>query len=67
MREEGKYDVKVNVIPNELENYMAVTISNNLGFTNRIQFTNSILYPLVKNLSKRSLSIRIYEQFWNTQ
>ena len=57
MREEGKYDVKVNVITNELEKYMAVTISNNLGFINSIQFTNSILDPLVKNLSKRILSI----------
>ena len=33
MQEISKFDVKVNVIPNGLEKYMAFTIDNNLAFT----------------------------------
>ena len=35
MGEIGKFDVKVNDIPNELEKYMAFTINNNLIFIGR--------------------------------
>ena len=51
IREIGKFDVKVNVIPNELEKYMAFTISNNLVFIDSMQFMNSSVDALVKNLS----------------
>ena len=51
MQEIGKSDVKISVIPNELEKYMAFTINNNLVFIDSIQFINSGLDALVKNLT----------------
>ena len=51
MQEIGKFEVKVNVIPNRLEQYMAFTINNNLVFIDSTQFFNSSLDALVKNLS----------------
>ena len=51
MQEIGKFDVKVNVILNGLENYMDFTINNNLVFVDGMQFMNSSLHALVKNLS----------------
>ena len=47
----GKFDVKVNVIPNGLEKYMAFTINTNLIFIDSMQFMNSSLDSLVSNLS----------------
>ena len=47
----GKSDVKVNVIPNGLEKYMAFTINKNLVFIDSKQFMNPSLDSLVKNLS----------------
>ena len=43
MQETGKYDVKVNVIPNGLEKYMAFIINKNLVFIGSMQFMNSSL------------------------
>ena len=51
MQETGKYDVKVNVIPNGLEKYMAFTINRRLFFIGSMQFMNSSLDVLVKNFS----------------
>ena len=51
IKEMSKFDVKVSVIPNGLEKYMAFTISRNLVFIDSIQFMNSSLDSLVKNLS----------------
>ena len=51
MQEIGKYDVKVNVVPNGLEKCMAFTINTNLVFIDSMQFMNSSLDTLVKNLS----------------
>ena len=51
MQEIHKFDVKINVIPNRLEKYMAFIINNNWIFINRMQFMNSSLGSLVKNLS----------------
>ena len=51
MQEIGKSDLKISVIPNELEKYMAFTINNNLVFIDSIQFINSGLDALVKNLT----------------
>ena len=51
MKEISKFDVKVSVIPNGLEKYMAFTINKNLVFIDSIQFMNSSLDSLVKNLS----------------
>ena len=54
MQETGKFEVKVNVIPYELEKCMAFTINNNLVFIDSMQFMNSSLDTLVKNLSDNS-------------
>ena len=49
----SKFNVKISVIPNGLEKYMAVTINNNLFFIDSMQFMNSSLDKLVKNLSDK--------------
>ena len=46
-----KFGVKVSVIPNGLEKYMAFTTNKNLFFIDSMQFMNSTLDSLVKNLS----------------
>ena len=45
-----KFDVKVSVIPNGLEKYMAFTINRNLVFIDSMDFMNSSLDSLVGNL-----------------
>ena len=62
MQEIGKFDTKVNVIPNGLEKYMAFTIKDNLVFIGGIQFMNSSLNALVKNLSDNDF-IYLSEEF----
>ena len=51
MQEIDKFDVKVSVIPNGLEKYMAFTINKNFVFIDSMQFMNSSLDVLVKNQS----------------
>ena len=51
MQEIGKFDVKISVIPYGLEKCMAFTINKNLIFIDNMQFMNSSLDALVKNLS----------------
>ena len=51
IKEVSKFDVKVSVIPNGLEKYMAFTINRNLVFIDSIQFMNSSLDSLIKDLS----------------
>ena len=51
INEIGKINVKVDVIPNVLEKYMAFTVNKNLVFTDSKQFIDSSLEKLVKNLS----------------
>ena len=51
IKEIYKFDLKVSVIPNGLEKYMAFTINKNLVFIVSMQFMNSGLVSLVKNLS----------------
>ena len=43
IQETGKFDVKVNAIPNGLEKSMAFAINNNLVFIDSMQFMNSSL------------------------
>ena len=50
MQEMDKFDVKISVISNGLEKCTIFTIKKNLVFINTVQFMNSILYKLVKNL-----------------
>ena len=45
-----KFDVKIYVITNGIEKYMAFVINKNLAFTDSMQFMNSSLENLVKNL-----------------
>ena len=51
IKEVSKFDVKVNVIPNGLEKYMAFKININLVLIDSMHFMNSSLDSLVKNLS----------------
>ena len=51
IREMGKFDVKISVIPNGLEKYMTFTVNKNLVFIDSNQFMNSGLDSLVKTLS----------------
>ena len=46
----NKFNVKISVIPNGLEEYMAFFLGKNLVFIDSMQFMNSILDKLVKNL-----------------
>ena len=46
-----KFDVKIKVIPNGLEKYMAFFLNKNLVFIDSMQFMNSSLDKLAKNLS----------------
>ena len=50
MQEIGKFDVRMSVIPNGLEKYMAFAINKNLVFIDSLQFINSSLDALVNNL-----------------
>ena len=50
IKEITKSDIKVSVLPNGLEKYMAFTINRSLVFIDSIQFMNSSLDSLVKNL-----------------
>ena len=52
-KELSKFNVKVSVIPNGLEKYMAFTINENLVFIDSMKFMNCSLDKLVKNLSDK--------------
>ena len=51
VRKIGKCDVKVSVIPNELQKCMVFTVNKSLAFIDNMQFMNSSLDALLKNLS----------------
>ena len=61
MHELGNFDVKVNVMLNGLEKYMAFTINNNLVFIGSMQFMNSSLDVSVKNLSNKDFKYLLQE------
>ena len=46
-----KFDIKTDVIPNGLEKYMTFFLNKNFVFMDSMQFINSSLDKLVKNLS----------------
>ena len=56
MEKISKSDVKVSVVPNGLEKYMAHTLNKNLVFIDSMQFMNFSLDSLAKNLSNIDLS-----------
>ena len=51
IKETSKFDVKVSIIPNGLQKYMAIAINRNSVFIGSMQFMNSSLDSLIKNLS----------------
>ena len=56
-----KFDVKINVIPNGLEKYMAFFLHKNLVFIDSMQFMNFSLDKLVKNLSDEDFKYLVEE------
>ena len=52
MQELGKFNLKINVIPNGLKKYISFSINNKLSFIDSFQFLSSSLESLVKNLTK---------------
>ena len=53
MQELGKFNLKINAIPNGIEKYQYInTINNKLIFIDSFQFLNSSLHSVVKNLGK---------------
>ena len=52
MPELGKFNFKINVIPNGLEKYMSFNINVYLIFIDSFQFLRSSFDSLVKNLGK---------------
>ena len=57
----NKFDVKIDVIPNGLEKYMAFFLNKNLVFIDSMQFMNSSLDKLVKNLSDEDFKYLVEE------
>ena len=47
MQELSKFNLKINIIANELEKYMSLTINNKLSFVDSFQFLSSSLDSLV--------------------
>ena len=67
MQELGKFNLKINVIPNGLEKYMSFSINNKLSFIDSFQFLSSSLDSLVKNLAKddfKYLSRELYNSVY---
>ena len=65
IKEISKFDVKVSGIPNGLEKYTAFKINTNLIFIDSMQFMNSRLDSLVKNLSDNDsiMTKYLFEKF----
>ena len=57
----SKFDVKVNVMPNGLEKYMAFFLGKNSVFIDSMQFMNLSLDKLVKNLSDEDFKYLVEE------
>ena len=53
----GKFDVKLKVIPNRLQKYMAFIVNKTLVFIDSMQFTNSSLEKYTKNLIDNAFKI----------
>ena len=59
-------NLKISVIPNGLEKYMAFTVNKNLVFIDSMQFMNSSLDKLVKNLNDKDFNY-LSEEFSGEQ
>ena len=71
VQEIGKFDVKINVIPNELEKYVDFIFNKNLIFIDSLQFLNLRLddftwrsAPLLKRGSNTGVFLWILRDFW---
>ena len=58
-----KFDVKIDLIPNGLEKYMAFFSNKNLVFIDSMQFMNSGLDKLVKNVSEEDFKYLVEELY----
>ena len=56
-----RFDIKISVIPNGLEKYMTFFVGKNLVFIDSMQFMNSSLDKLVKNLSDKDFKYLVEE------
>ena len=56
-----KFDLKISVIPNGLEKYMAFFLNKSLVFMDSMQFMNSGVDKLVKNLSDEDFKYLVKE------
>ena len=56
-----KFNLRINGIPNGLEKYMAFFLNKNLVFIDSMQFMNSSLDKLVKNLSDEDFKYLVEE------
>ena len=56
-----KFDVKISLIQNGLEKYMASFLNKDLVFIDSMQYRNSSLYKLVKNFSDEDCKYLIEE------
>ena len=56
-----RFNLKINVIPSGLEKYMAFFLGKNLVFIDSMQFMNSSLDKLVKNLSDEDFNYLVKE------
>ena len=52
MQELGKFNLKINVIPNGLEKYMSFSINNKLSFTDSFKFISFSVDSSVKKLNE---------------
>ena len=52
MQKLGKFNFKINVMPDILEKYMSFSINSKLVFIDSLRFLSSSLDSLVKNLNK---------------
>ena len=56
-----KFNLKISVIPNGLEKYMAFFLNKNLVFIDIMQFMSSSFDKLVKNLSDEDFKYLVEE------
>ena len=56
-----KFDVKITVIPNGLEKYIVFFLNKNFLFIDSMEFMNSNLDKLVKNLSDEDFKYLVQE------
>ena len=61
MQEIGKFGKNINVIPNNMEKYMAFFLGKHLKFIDSLQFMNKSLESLAENLSLNDMKYTLQE------